>query len=73
MKLTKHPVQRVLLFIFLGFALILSSCASVPKASIELANTVGRDLEEVHRAHRALASLLFDIMEKDINKFIDEI
>jgi hypothetical protein len=57
----------------IGFTLTMSACATIPKETIELSNTVGRDLEEVHRSHRAFATLLFDIMEKDVNKFINEI
>lgn len=48
------------------------ACATVPDESVELSNTVGRDLEEVHRAHRALADLHFSRIEQDINHFIDE-
>lgn len=73
MKLSKFIVQRLLVLAVIGFALTMSACATIPKETIELSNTVGRDLEEVHRSHRALASLLFDIMEKDVNKFINEI
>lgn len=49
-----------------------AACATVPDESVELSNTVGRDLEEVHRAHRALADLHFSRIEQDINRFIDE-
>lgn len=48
-----------------------SAYDQVPKEAVELSNTVGRDLEEVHRAHRALAELHFGTIEKDINRFID--
>lgn len=51
----------------------LSACAQVPKESVELSVTVGRDLAEVHRAHRELAIEYFDCVKKDINEFIDEV
>ncbi len=73
MKLNKFIIQRLVVLAVFGFALTISACATVPKETIELSNTVGRDLEEVHRSHRALAALLFDIMEKDITEFINEI
>tara|TARA_R110000787_G_scaffold36145_42_gene92551 strand:- start:253 stop:966 length:714 start_codon:yes stop_codon:yes gene_type:complete len=63
--------------VFLPFAVStvllagLAGCDTVPKESVELSNTVGRDLEEVHRAHRALAELHFKKIEDDINGFID--
>ena len=48
-------------------------CAQVPKESVELSVTVGRDLVEVHRAHRELTMRYFGRMKNDINGFIDEI
>ncbi len=51
----------------------MAGCADVPKESVELSNTVGRDLEEVHRAHRAIAGRYFDLIEKDINRFVDRV
>lgn len=62
---------RLLLLICL--ALCVSACASVPREAVELSNTVGRDLEEVHRSHRALANLFFDMVEEDVNTFIDDV
>ena len=50
----------------------LSACDVVPKEAVTLSNTVGRDLEEVHRAHRDLAELHFSRIEDDINRFIDQ-
>ena len=56
-----------------SFALALAACDLVPREAVELSNTVGRDLEEVHRAHRELADLHFDRIEGDVNSFIDDI
>ncbi len=57
--------------ILLGF-LALTGCQSVPGESVELANTVGRDLEEIHRSHLALAELHFNQQIHRANRFIDE-
>jgi hypothetical protein len=56
--------------IFLALA---AGCAQVPKESVELSATVGRDLAEVHKAHRELAQLLFRRMRKDVNRFVDDV
>jgi len=56
-----------------GLLLLFAGCAQVPKESVELSVTVGRDLAEVHRAHRELAIRYFGKIKKDINTFIDEI
>ena len=65
-------MRRFVCFGFLAVFLAgLAACDTVPRESVELSNTVGRDLEEVHRAHRALAELHFKKIEDDINGFID--
>jgi uncharacterized phage infection (PIP) family protein YhgE len=53
--------------------LLISSCAQVPKQSVELSATIGRDLITVHNSHRQLAEMLFDRMERDVNRFIDNV
>lgn len=63
--------MRKLIFI-LTFGIFLLSCASVPKESVELSVTLGRDLAEVHKAHRELAIRYFKRIKQDINQFIDE-
>jgi hypothetical protein len=61
-----HWVVAVLLF-------VLSGCAQVPKESVELSVTVGRDLAEIHKAHRELVILFYERIENDINDFIDDV
>jgi hypothetical protein len=58
---------------YLALIVVLSSCASVPKESVELSATVGRDVIVAYHAHKALAVLLFDRMKKDVTIFIDDI
>lgn len=53
--------------------LIFCSCAQVPKESVELSTTVGRDLTVVYNSHRELAQLLFTRMRRDVNRFIDDV
>ena len=52
---------------------VLGGCASVPKESVELSATVGRDVVVVHKANRALAEALFDRLEADVNRFVDRV
>jgi len=51
--------------------LLLAGCASVPPASVELSATIGRDLDSVHAANRALAQLHFDSLIERIDRFVD--
>lgn len=52
---------------------LLSSCAVVPKESVELSATVGRDVVDVYQAHKELATILFTRMKKDVNAFVDDV
>ncbi len=53
--------------------LLVLACAQVPRESVELSTTVGKDLVEVHKAHRELAELMFQGMRDDVNRFVDEV
>jgi hypothetical protein len=65
--------MRTLIFTLTSAVLLgLLGCASVPEESVELSVTLGRDLAEVHRAHRELAIQYFRGIKQDINQFIDE-
>ena len=48
-------------------------CAQVPKESVELSTTVGRDVAKVYQSHKELAIILFDRMKSDVNKFVDDV
>ncbi len=53
--------------------LLYAGCAQVPKQSVELSVTVGRDIAQMYRAHRDLAVILYGRIKSDVNKFIDEV
>jgi hypothetical protein len=53
--------------------LVIGGCAMVPKESVELSTTVGRDIASVHEAHRNLANALFGRMKQDVNRFVDDV
>jgi hypothetical protein len=52
---------------------LLAACALVPKESVELSTMVGRDIASVRQSHRQLAETLFTRMEKDVNRFVDDV
>lgn len=62
-------LRAVLIAVILGGI----GCSSVPRESVELSATVGRDLIEIHRAHNQLVKQYFSQMTHDINRFIDEV
>lgn len=53
--------------------LLLGACAQVPKESVELSATVGRDMAIMEKAHIAMVELYYDRLYNDINKFIDQV
>lgn len=56
----------------LGFCVLLfAGCAQVPRESVELSTTIGRDIAVTHQAHIQLATLLFEKMKQDVNRFVD--
>lgn len=55
----------------LSIIALITSCAVVPKESVELSATVGRDVVNVYQAHKGLATVLFTRMKKDVNTFVD--
>lgn len=57
----------------LSIIALITSCAVVPKESVELSATVGRDVVIVYKAHKELTTLLFTRMKEDVNTFVDDV
>lgn len=51
----------------------LSACAQVPKQAVELSATVGRDIAQVYQSHKEIATLLYERIKRDVNKFVDNV
>jgi uncharacterized phage infection (PIP) family protein YhgE len=54
-------------------AIVVVACAQVPKESVQLSATVGRDMAEIERSHRALVNTYYDNVERSINRFVDQV
>lgn len=65
--------MRINMFLMMCIVIVFTACAQVPKQSVELSTTIGRDLISVHNSHRELAEILFARMERDVNRFIDNV
>ncbi len=63
-------LRTIALFAIIVF---LTACAQIPKESVELSATVGRDVTTVYKSHRELAKLLFGRMRRDVNQFVDNV
>ena len=53
--------------------LLVGACAQVPKESVELSATVGRDLAEMKKSHLALVDIYYKDVVEDINMFVDKV
>jgi vacuolar-type H+-ATPase subunit H len=53
--------------------LVLSSCTSIPKETIVLSQTLGKDLKVLHNSHRNMVQLYYKKIKDNINVFIDEV
>ena len=63
-------IIKILLF---GVLLSTFGCAQVPKESVELSATVGRDLAEIRKSHIALIDIYYGGLIANINRFIDDV
>jgi cell division septum initiation protein DivIVA len=52
---------------------LMFGCTQVPKESVELSATVGRDIAKVHHSHRELVKVVYDRMRADVNRFVDDV
>lgn len=66
-------MSRAVLGLVIAMAFALGGCAQVPKESVELSNTVGRDISAIQVSHLALINLYFDDKEALINRWVDQI
>ena len=53
--------------------LLLNSCATIPKETIVLSQTLEKDLKELHNAHRNMVQLYYNKIKDNINVFVDEV
>lgn len=61
------------LFKIFLFLLFLSSCASLPKETVTLSKTIGKDLQALHNSHCATIKMYYGQIEDKINSFIEDV
>jgi|LGVF01.1.fsa_nt_gb hypothetical protein len=64
--------MKRLIVITIGIIFI-SGCASVPPESVQLSETLGTDLQGLHKSHRTMITLYFGKMKGQINQFVDDV
>lgn len=69
----KRKEMRIGYFGVLIISIIFTACASLPKESVVISQTLGQDLVALHNAHRNMIETHFKKIEGDINSFIDDV
>ncbi|KAB1065580.1 hypothetical protein [Salibacter halophilus] len=52
---------------------MISSCATIPKETVELSKVLGNDLAILHKSHRNMVELYYGKLANDINSFINDV
>jgi hypothetical protein len=69
----RQNVIRAVRIVAIFLAVLLpGACSDVPQEAVTLSVTVGRDLAEAHRAHRALAERYFGTLRANVAAFIQD-
>ena len=63
-------IRTTLIVLIVSFV---GACAQVPKESVELSTTVGRDVTTSYKSQRELAKILFARIRQDVNRFVDNV
>jgi len=59
--------------LLLTLSVVIVGCAQVPRESVELSATVGRDLAEMRKSHTALIDIYYGKLMSNVNQFIDNV
>jgi len=62
----RNSLIILLIFIFGG-------CASIPKETVLLSQTIGKDLQVLHRSHQNMVEFHFRKIKTDIHTFVDDV
>ena len=65
-------MKSKLLITIILFSIAITACVSIPKETVTLSQTLGKDLQILHNSHRNVIDLYYNKIKKDINGFIDE-
>ena len=66
-------MMKVHLLLILALSYAMVSCVSIPKETITLSQTLGRDLQSLQKSHQDVVLLYYDKIEDNINTFVDEV
>lgn len=59
--------------ISIALTILISACVSIPKETVTLSQTLGKDLQILHNSHRNMVQLYYGKIKDNIYVFIDEV
>jgi hypothetical protein len=65
--------MKIKFIIFLITTTLITSCASIPKETVLLSQTLGKDLKILHNSHRNIVQLYYKKIKDNINVFVEEV
>jgi hypothetical protein len=65
--------MKIKFIIFSITIALITSCASIPKETVLLSQTLGKDLKILHNAHRNIVQLYYKKIKDNINVFVEEV
>lgn len=63
--------NRLIALSLIGF--LFTGCVTVPKETVQLSETLEKDLKQLHNSNSQFLQIYFEQIEKDINTFVDEV
>ena len=58
---------------FLLITVLISSCVSIPKETVELSQALGKDLKVLHTSHRNVVTIYYQKIKDNINIFVKDV
>jgi phage gpG-like protein len=65
--------HKTLIIIFIGIAISISGCSSIPQESVTLSEKMGQQIEAIKKSHLLYINRDYDNLESRANKIVDEI
>ena len=65
--------KSITISLLISILLIITSCVSIPKETVQLSEVIGNDLVILHNSHRRSVQLYYRGIKENINSFIDEV
>lgn len=66
-------MKKIFIWIIIVVIPLFISCGTLPKETITISETIGKDLQVLHESHKSTLKLYYNKIEVEINSFIDNV